>query len=475
MGDPVFAYLSASQKEFLRNLSDFVACRSVSTDTLYSDGMHDARTWLMNRLVTLGFDRVRLLTAGGQPAVAAEWIGAPHAPTFLIYGHYDVQPPDPLEMWTSPPFALTERDGRLYGRGVSDDKAPSLIAIETLGAFLAVEGRLPVNVKLLLEGEEEIGSASLPAILDRYRSELKADAVLSADGARWRADLPTVAISCRGNAGFEFSVKTASKDLHSGRYGGVVPNALHVMANLVASLHSPDGKIAVANFYDGVSDPTPAEKATLAAIPFDEDAAYRSLGASPAGEPGFTWLERNWLRPSLDVNGLWGGYTGAGSKTVTPNEAFAKVTMRLVPGQDPAASLAAVIDHLKDRCPSGSSLTFTTSRGTSAAYSVPGNHPLLLAVENALENTTGRRPVRVGIGATLPIASMIASTLGLDTVMFSYSTADEDYHAPNEFFRASAIIEGFEGWVELLRRLGHQTRDTYLPFKRSEKIAADVG
>lgn len=450
----------------MNRLSDFVACPSVSADTTYSDGMDAAQQWLMRRLSALGFGNVRLLSAGGHSAIAAEWIGAPEAPTILVYGHYDVQPPDPMEKWTSPPFSLTEREGRLYARGVSDDKAPSLIAIETLGAFLAVEGRLPVNVKFLFEGEEEIGSASLRGILEKYRSELDADAMLSADGARWRPDLPTLATSCRGNAGFEFSVKTAAKDLHSGRYGGAVPNALHVMAMLISSLYQPDGRIAVAGFFNGVKDPWPEQRSALAEIPFDEGAAAQALGTVPVGEPGYTWLERNWLRPSLDVNGMWGGYAGLGSKTVIPNEAFAKITMRLVPGQDPDACVAAVYKHLQANCPDSATLAFGAKRGSSRAYSIPDDHPLLLAAEETLQATTGCIPLRVGIGATLPVASIMAETLGIETVMFSYSTADEDYHAPNEFFRLSSIDEGFTGWVDLLRRLGQQPPDTYVPFRQ---------
>jgi len=466
MSDRVLTHLLGERAGFLDRLSDFVAYPSVSADTTYADGMDAAQQWLMRRLSALGFGNVDLLSAGGQSAVAAEWIGAPGAPTILVYGHYDVQPPDPMEKWDSPPFSLTERGSRLYARGVSDDKAPSLIAIETLGAFLAVEGQLPVNVKFLFEGEEEIGSASLRGILEKYRAELDADAMLSADGARWRPDLPTLATSCRGNAGFEFSVRTAAKDLHSGRYGGVVPNALHVMATLIASLYQPDGRIAVADFFDGVKDPTPEQRSILAEIPFDENATAQALEAVPVGEPGFTWLERNWLRPSLDVNGMWGGYTGLGSKTVIPNEAFTKITMRLVPGQDPDACVVAVYKHLQAHCPASATLTFGAKRGSSRAYSLLDNHPLLLAAEETLRSTTGRLPLRVGIGATLPVASIMAETLGIETVMFSYSTADEDYHAPNEFFRLSSIDEGFTGWDDLLRRLGQQSPDTYIPFRR---------
>jgi acetylornithine deacetylase/succinyl-diaminopimelate desuccinylase-like protein len=289
--------------------------------------------------------------------------------------------------------------------------------------------------------------------------------VLSADGARWRADLPTVNVASRGNNGFEFTVATASKDLHSGRYGGAIPNALHVMADLVASFRDGRGTIAVEGFLDGVAPLTDAEREELAAIPFDEDGFYRQLDTAAAGEPGYTALERLWLRPTLEVNGMWGGYTGAGSKTVIPNEAHAKLTMRLVPGQNPAHVERVVKDHLVRHCPLGARIAFGDSRGGSAAYLLPGDHPLLGAAEQALTATLGRPPVRVRMGATLPMTDIIARELGIHTVMFSFATSDEDYHAPNEFFRLASLDEGLSAWVTLLRILAHHSVDLYARFR----------
>jgi acetylornithine deacetylase/succinyl-diaminopimelate desuccinylase-like protein len=465
VSDPVLDRLVADRAGLIERIAAFVACPSVSTDPGYAEGMAAARCWLIERLTTLGFSNVRELSAAGHPSVAAEWLGAPGAPTFLVYGHYDVQPPDPVELWRSPPFTLTEREGRLYGRGVSDDKAPSLIAIETLGAFLSIEKRLPVNVKIFFEGEEETGSRTLGAILAANREALAADAVLSADGARWRADLDTVTVATRGNAGFEITLRTADKDLHSGRYGGAVPNALHAMARLIASLHGADGGIAVEGFFDGVVPPGANERAALAAIPFDEDGFHAGLGTTPAGEAGYSTLERLWLRPTLDVNGLWGGYTGAGGKTVIANEAHAKISMRIVPGQDPRRCVDAVKAHLTRHTPPGATLTFGPERGMSAAYAVPDDHPLLLAVEDTLEAETGTRPLRVRMGATLPVTDLVRAALGIDTVMFSFSTSDEDYHAPNEFFRTTSIEQGLSAWTALIRRLGRQSPGTYARFR----------
>lgn len=454
MTDAVLEHLDSERDAVLERLVAYARLPSVSTDPAYADGMAAARRLLIERLTAAGFERVGTVDAGGHPAVVAEWMGRPAAPTYLVYAHYDVQPPDPLDKWRSPPFEPEVRDGRLYGRGVSDDKGPASIALETLFAFLAVEGTLPVNVRLLIEGEEEVGSATLPAILERYADRFAADAVISADGARWRADLASVNVGSRGNAAYEVVLRTAGKDLHSGRFGGAVPNAAHVMAEIVAGLHAPDGSVAVAGFYDGVAAPEAGERETLAALPFDEAAFFAAIEAVPTGERGFSTLERLWLRPTLEVNGLWSGYTGEGGKTVTPCEATLKLTTRLVPDHDPAHVEAVLRDHLARACPPGASLAFTARDEGNAAYTVPSDHPLLLAVEDAVETALGERPVRVRVGSTLPLADMIKRALGLDTVTLSFSTMDEDFHAPNEFFRLEAIDQGLTAWVALLRRLG---------------------
>jgi len=465
MIDPVLAALNADRDAIIARLQELVRAPSVSTDSAYGQGMEAARRLLLARLATASFDKVKTLEAGGHPALYAEWLGAPGAPTFIVYGHYDVQPPDPLDKWLSPPFEPTIRDGRLYGRGVSDDKGPASIALETLSAFLRIEGRLPVNVRILLEGEEETGSATLQALLEKYSDLLAADAVLSADGARWRADLASVNVGSRGNSRCDLTVRTAAKDLHSGRYGGAVRNALHEMADLLSSLHLADGSVAVEGYTDGVEALSRQERDRIAAIPFDEAEFAAAIEGSCHGEPGFSTLERLWTRPTLEINGMWGGYTAEGSKTVTPCEAFAKLTTRLAPGQDPAKVGAALKAHLLKHCPAGVDLTVGLQAGGSAAYLVPSDHPLLLAAETAIEAALGAAPIRVRTGGTLPLSDMVKRTLGLDTVMLSFSTADEDFHAPNEFFRLSAIDDGVAAWVRLMRLLGAQTPADYAPFK----------
>jgi acetylornithine deacetylase/succinyl-diaminopimelate desuccinylase-like protein len=468
MSDAVLDHLLAGREGFCTRLAALVACPSVSTDPAYAEGMAAARAWWCARLAALGFADATEVAAGGHAAVTAHWHGAgADAPTLLVYGHYDVQPPDPLAAWASPPFTLTSRNGRLYARGVSDDKGPSLLAIEALGAFLAVEGRLPVNVTILLEGEEECGSATLAAILESHRARFAADAVLSADGARWRADMPTMTVATRGLAALEITLRTAAKDLHSGRYGGVARNALHEMARLIASLRDADGEIAVAGFHDGIPPVTPEQRAALAAIPYDVAAHDASIGAAASGYSTAEFLERLWLRPTLDVNGMWGGYTGAGSKTVIPDGAQAKLSARLVPGQDPARVTAALAAHLKAHAGPGVTLEVRAARDGTRATAVAPTHPLLLAAEQALAETAGSAPIRVRMGATLPLTDICARVLGLDTVMFSFATADEDFHAPNECWRESAIAEGFAAWVALLRRLGALRRQDFAAFVAS--------
>lgn len=467
--DPVLTYALGQEPQLIAALKALVACPSVGADPAMAQGMEDARKLVESRLIAMGFQNCQRLTpadGSGEPAIYGERLDAPGKPTILVYAHYDVQPSDPLEKWDTPPFEAVERDGRLYGRGISDDKAPMLIALDTLAAFVAVDGKLPINVKLLIEGEEETGSPSLPNILETHGTLLSADAVLSADGARWRPDLVALNIGSRGNAGFELRVQTAAQDLHSGRYGGIVANPLHVLSGLIASLHDAQGHITAAGFYDGVAEPTQAERAEIAAIPYNQDETFSAIGATPYGESGYSSLERLWMRPTVEVNGMWGGYTGAGSKTVIPNEAFAKLTMRLVPGQDPQRAKQAVMDHLQAQLPAQATLEFSGHRGQGGAYAVPPQHPLLGAAVAALEQTTGETPLKVRIGASLPLTEIVARVLGLDTVMFSFALSDENFHAPNEFFRLSSIPEGLSAWVQILREIAALSPADFAPYRR---------
>lgn len=445
-------YALAHEAAILRDLVEFAAIPSVSTDPAFAGDVRRAAEWVAARLRRAGMEAVALHETGGHPVVMAEWRHAPGAPTVLIYGHYDVQPADPVEKWRSPAFAPQVREDRLYARGVSDDKGPVLTAFAVAEAFMATAGRLPLNVVFLIEGEEEMGSAHLEAFVAAHPAELAADFVLSADGAMWRADLPSVTIASRGICTVEATLHGAAKDLHSGRHGGSAPNALAGMARLVASLHDGAGRVAVAGFYDAVVRP-PAD--ALAGIAFDEAAYLAEIGAAgPGGEDGLALLARQWSEPTLEPNGMWGGYTGAGTKTVIPAEAHVKLSCRLVPGQDPRRIQQAIATHLRAHCPPAFRLDVELPDHVAEPYAIRADHPGLTVAEDVLAEVLGRRPVRVRMGATIPVAEAFQRVLGLDTVFFSFSTTDEDYHAPNEFFRLSSLRTGLRAWVRCWERLG---------------------
>ena len=443
-------WFAENRSRLLDELLDFIRAPSVSTDPCYADGVARAAEILRARLERIGVQDVQLLDGGGHKAVYGSCLDAPGAPTLLVYGHYDVQPPDPVELWDSPPFEPRLVDGRIVARGASDDKSPLWIAVSAVEAWLGTAGRLPVNVKFLLEGEEEIGSRTLPAILDRYRDLLAADVLISADGGRWRPGRPSVNVNSRGNLGMQVTVRTAERDLHSGRYGGPLGNAATVLARLLATLHDENNRVAVSGFHDGLRPPGNADIAGMEALGFDEDAFFNEVGARRgAMEPGVRLLESLWLRPTVEVNGMWGGYTGPGGKTVIPSEAHAKLTCRLGPGQVPQHVGDALEAHLRAHCPAYADITIERLRGGTPAYACPEDDRFLAAVERVIERVHGEKPIRVGIGGTLPVSPMVKQSLGLETVTLSYAIADEQIHAPNEFFRLSSFDDGLRAWAAL--------------------------
>lgn len=453
--DKVLARLRESHDRILGELIEFAAIPSVSTDPAHAADMKTAAQWVADKLAAAGPLTVRTIATAGNPVIYGEWLGAPGKQTVLIYGHYDVQPPDPLEKWISPPFVPTQRDGRLYARGVSDDKGPMLIPIKVAEAFFAVAGALPINVKFMLEGEEEIGSPHLDAFIEEHKQLLAADFVLSADGAMWRINEPSLTVGSRGLAGLELTLTAASKDLHSGRHGGGVANPLHAMARLIASLHEPSGRVAVAGFYDKVAELTPSARAAIHALPFDEAAYLTQVGApSVFGEAGYSTLERQWARPTLEVNGMWGGYEGPGQKTVIPSAAHAKITCRLVPHQEPSEIVALVTRHLETHIPDGTRLSIRPSDHGARPAHISPDHSALKAADSALTTVYGVRPLIVRMGGTVPISELFQRHMHLDTVFFSFSTADEDYHAPNEFFRIHRLHEGLQAWAHYWTLLG---------------------
>jgi acetylornithine deacetylase/succinyl-diaminopimelate desuccinylase-like protein len=449
--------LRADEAATIAWLHDYLRLPSVSGDPARAPDMATTRAFLAERLRAMGLADVQMLDGGGEPAVFGQWLGAPGRPTLLVYAHYDVQPPEPLALWRTPPFEPTTIGDRIYARGASDVKGATAIALAVVEAFLRVRGGCPVNIKIFLEGEEETGSPSLRTLAQRHGPLLRAHAVLSADGGRASAEVPTINTGARGNAQLEVRLRSAHKDLHSGRYGGAVRNALHEAARLVASLHRPDGSVAVPGFFGGAQAPGAAERADTAAFPYDERAFFADVGAAPHGEAGYSARERITLRPALDVNGLFGGHTGTGGKTIVPCEAVIKLTARVVTGQDPAQAIRAVAAHLAAQTPPGCTLEVTALHEGSPAATLAPEHPLVRAAEAVLGQATGRRPIHVRLGASVPITAIFKETLGIDTLMFGYNLPDEDVHAPNEFFRLSSIRDGLMAWSALLEQLGQFT------------------
>ena len=383
--------------------------------------------------------------------VRGEWLHAAGAPTILVYGHYDVQPTGAAAEWRTPPFELTVDGDVARGRGVTDDKGPVYIVLKTAQAFLAQEGGLPLNVKFLFEGEEEIGSPHLPAFLREHAGELAADLVISADGAMWRPTEPSLALASKGLALLDIIVEGASADLHSGRYGGTVANPLHALSEILASLHRPDGTVAVPGFYDGIPELSAERRREIASVSFDERQYLAELGLAEAhGEPGFSTLERLWERPTLEINGVQGG----GKYTVIPHVGVANVSCRLVPGQDPDAVIEAIVAHVGAQPVTGVRVTVRPDEARVPAYTIAADHPAIRAATAALEEVyPGQQVLLAGIGGTLPATALFERVLGAKTLFFSFSTADEKLHAPNEYLRIRRLREGMRAWERLWRLL----------------------
>lgn len=429
---------------YLSALDQLLRIPSISGDTARSGDIRAAAEWLADRLTWAGG---RVVETDGHPIVLGEWLERPGSPTILVYGHYDVQPPGDEAEWDSPPFEPTVRNGRIYARGATDDKGPLLVPLIAAEAFLEQDGALPLNVRFLIEGEEEIGSRSLSAFLRTHRKELAADLVVSADGAMWRPSEPSIPIASKGLIALDISVTGPANDLHSGRHGGAVQNPLHALALILSSLHHADGKVAVPGFYDDVVPLTALERESLARVPFDEE-VYRREAGVPAlyGEPGFTTLERLWTRPTLEVNGVSGG----GWFTVIPRIARARLSCRLVPDQQPEAMFTAIREHVHASCPTGVEVTVDLEPGAVRAYAIPPDHPGVQAALVALHNVyPDEEPLLVRIGGTLPAATLFEEILEVKTLLFSFSTADEHLHAPNEFFRLDRLHDGMRAWAEL--------------------------
>ena len=448
-------YLTKHRSRFITELCDFVRIPSISADPTHKDDVVAAADWVASRLRAAGAENVSVMPTGGHPCVYGDWLHAGVSqPTILIYGHFDVQPAVPLELWTTPPFDPDIRDEKVFGRGASDDKGGMLIPILSFEAMMKTDGKLPVNIKFIFEGQEEIGSPNMPDFVAENRTLLAADMIFSSDGLQWTADEPNIVVGLKGLSSMELKVTGAKSDLHSGLHGGAVANPLLALSQILAGLKNAAGDILVEGFYKGVQELTDEDRAEIASVPYNEANYMAELGVDALhGEPGYSTRERAWARPTMDVNGIWGGYQGEGSKTVLPNEARAKITCRLVDGQEPQEVFEAIVSHAKKICPAGVKFSAERLVGSGTPFRVPRNHNASEMVRQVLEEVYGMAPYVTRLGGSIPIISTFLQEIGVHTTMFGFSIGDENLHAPNEFFRLRNFDRGQKAYCRLLEKL----------------------
>ena len=432
---------------YIDELKSYVEIPSVSRDAT-PEVMRKAADWLAAQLK---FANGRVESTAGHPVVRGEWMGAPGSPTILVYGHYDVQPTGDLTEWRTPPFEMIRDGDVLRGRGVTDDKGPVLIVLKVAHAFMEQEEKLPLNVKFIFEGEEEIGSPHLGDYVRANSEELSSDLVISADGAMWRPTEPSLSIASKGLVTFSVEVSGAQEDLHSGRYGGTVANPVHALTEIIAGLHNADGSVSISGFYDGIPVMSAERHAEIASINFDDELYKQTLGVNELfGESGFTTIERLWERPTLEVNGIQAG----GKYTVIPHVAVAHISCRLVPGQKPEHVVASIKRHFEAVSLAGITVELINDHGGVPAYTIEPTHPAIRAATAALEQVYPDQEVLLAvIGGTLPATALFEEVLGVKTLFFSFATADEKHHAPNEFMRIKRLREGMRAWEVLWRYL----------------------
>ena len=438
---------------FYEELWAFLRIPSVSAKSEHDADTARAAEWVRGQLVAAGLE-AEVIPTPGHPVVLGEWRGAgPGAPTVLVYGHYDVQPPEPLELWDTPPFEPDIRDGRIYARGSADDKGQLFLHIKALEAHLATRGRLPVNVVVMAEGEEEVGSPNLVPFVRAHRERLAAGTVVISDSAMFAPGLPSLLFSLRGLAYFEIHAAGPRSDLHSGAYGGAVPNPANALARVVAGLHDESGRIAIEGFYDDVVTPSQETIEGIRGLRFDADAYAREVGTIPAGgESDYSPLERLWTRPSCDVNGLLSGYTGEGAKTVLPAGAMAKVSFRLVPNQSPERVRALLEEHLAKVAPAGVDFSLVELHG-GRPWLARLEGPLFEAASRALERSFGARPVLTGEGGSIPIVVELEEILGANSLLLGFALPGANMHAPNEWFATECFEKGIDTLIHLYDEL----------------------
>ncbi len=455
MSSSAVTYARENHPRFLNELKEFLRIPSVSTLPEHKGDCWRAAERLSAELTRIGMEKARLIETEGHPLVYAEWLHASGKPAALFYGHYDVQPTDPLEEWLSPPFEPAERDGNLYARGAADDKGQVWAQVKALESLLAATGKLPLNVRVIFEGEEEVGGEGIAALVASKPAELKADFALVSDTELFAPGLPTLCVGLRGMIYTELEVRGAKSDLHSGMYGGAAPNPFMALAQMLARLKDEDGHILIPGFYDDIIPPSPAELAAWRSLPFDEE-QYRiaEVGSrSLVGEAGYSVLERTWARPTLDVHGIPGGFIGAGAKTVIPAKALAKVSMRLVPGMAPAKSFALYKAYVAKIAPAGVDVEVRLIHSGDPCL-VRVDNPYIQAATRALKEVWGKETVFIRSGGSIPIVGDFDRHLGMPSVMMGFGLPDDNIHAPNEKFHLKNFELGIESIVRFLEETG---------------------
>lgn len=447
--------LKANEQAHVDELVELLRMPSVSTSPEHKPDMQATAEWVADRMKRAGVPEVRIAPSAGHPAVLGKWHVSDDQPTILIYGHYDVQPAEPLELWESPPFEPRIDGNMIYARGSSDMKGNLLTVIQGVEASAKANGgKPPVNVSFIFEGEEEIGSPNMIQIIRENQDMLKADAVISADGGQHSADTPAMGVALKGLAGLQINLTTANTDMHSGGYGAYMPNAVQVLTKLAATFHDENGKVMVEGFYDKVRDLTQEDRDEMALVAIDEAEEKESMAVSDFfGEPEYTTRERNWGRPTLDFNGIWGGFQGEGVKTVTPAKAHLKITCRLVADQDPLEVRELVKAHAKKHVGSRGKVEVVFADGYARPYLADREHPVFKAVTKTVTELYGKDPVIVRSGGTVPATGIFQDELGLETITLGWGLPGSKAHAPNEWYTISDYLRGREGYALLLDNL----------------------
>jgi acetylornithine deacetylase/succinyl-diaminopimelate desuccinylase-like protein len=452
--DTVIDFINVNRDRYLGELTDLLAIPSISALPAHAGDVRRCAEWCADQMHRIGLQNVRLIETPGNPVVYGDWLGAAGAPTILFYGHYDVQPVDPLDLWESPPFQATIRDGEIFARGSADDKGQVFMHLKAVEAYLKQLGRLPVNMKIILEGEEEVGSEHLDDFVRSHKDDLKASVVVISDSPMFARGVPSICYGLRGLVYFQIDLRGSGTDLHSGSFGGAVANPAFVLAQMIAQMKDRGGRVRVPGFYDDVRPLEEAERQAWASLPFSEKAYRKDFGIPRLfGETGYSTLERTWARPTLEVNGLLSGFTGEGAKTVLPAVAMAKVSMRLVPDQDPKRIADLFQAFVEKIAPKTMELKITRMQG-GKPWMTSFDNPFVQAAGRAIEKGFGRAPIFTREGGSIPVVSTFQEELGLPSVLFGVGLPDENSHAPNEKLDVSNFHNGIIASAYLYDEIG---------------------